>query len=48
MAVIGGGVALALAASGNGPLGRIRHLSFLVWLVVIVTHLASYVPALPE
>ena len=34
------------SGSGNGPWGRIHHLSFLVWLAVFIIRLASSVPKL--
>jgi hypothetical protein len=37
----------AVEGPGNGSWGRLHHLSFFVWVVVIVIHLASYVPKLP-
>jgi len=48
VAVLGSGVALGVAGPGNGPWGRIHHLTFFIWLLVIVIHLASYVPKLPR
>ena len=33
---------------GQRVLGRLHHLSFFLWVVVIVIHLASYVPKLPR
>ena len=39
---------LAVEGPGNGSWGRLHHLSFFVWVVVIVIHLASYVPKLPR
>jgi hypothetical protein len=32
---------------GNGPWGRLHHLSFFLWVAVMLIHLASYVPKLP-
>ena len=48
MAVLGTGIMLAVEGPGNGSWGRLHHLSFFVWVVVIVIHLASYVPKLPK
>jgi hypothetical protein len=47
VAVLGTGIMLAVEGPGNGSWGRLHHLSFFVWVVVIVIHLASYVPKLP-
>ena len=48
MAVLGTGIMLVVASPGNGSWGRLHHLSFFAWVVVIVIHLASYVPKLPR
>ena len=48
VAVLGSGVALAVAGPGNGPWGQLHHLSFFIWLAVFIVHLASYVPKLPR
>jgi hypothetical protein len=48
VAVLGTGIMLAVEGPGNGPWGRLHHLSFFIWVVVIVIHLASYVPKLPR
>ncbi|HTX27010.1 MAG TPA: hypothetical protein VME19_08350 [Streptosporangiaceae bacterium] len=48
MAVLGSGVTLVIAGPGNGPWDQIHHLSFFIWLLVILIHLASYVPKLPR
>jgi hypothetical protein len=48
VAVLGTGIMLAVEGPGNGSWGRLHHLSFFVWVVVIVIHLASYVPKLPK
>jgi hypothetical protein len=48
VAVLGTGIMLAVEGPGNGSWGRLHHLSFFVWVVVIVIHLASYVPKLPR
>jgi hypothetical protein len=47
-AVLGSGVALAVADPGNGPWLQIHRLSFFIWLAVFIIHLASYVPKLPR
>jgi hypothetical protein len=47
VAVLGSGVALVLTGPGNGPWHSIHRLSFLAWVVVILIHLASYLPKLP-
>jgi hypothetical protein len=39
---------LVVEGPGNGSWGRLHHLSFFLWVVVIVIHLASYVPKLPR
>jgi hypothetical protein len=39
---------LVVEGPGNGSWDRLHHLSFFVWVVVIVIHLASYVPKLPR
>jgi len=46
--VLGSGVAMVIYGPGNGPWHSIHRLSFLAWVVVIVIHLASYVPKLPR
>ena len=48
VAVLGTGIMLVLEGPGNGSWGRLHHLSFFLWAVVIVIHLASYVPKLPR
>jgi len=48
VAVLGSGVLLVVAGPGNGPWHQIHRLSFLVWVVVIIIHLASYLPKLPR
>jgi hypothetical protein len=48
VAVLGTGIMLVVEGPGNGSWGRLHHLSFFVWVVVIVIHLASYVPKLPR
>jgi hypothetical protein len=48
VAVLGTGIMLAVQGPDNGSWGRLHHLSFFVWVVVIVIHLASYVPKLPR
>src|ERR1700733_4643321 len=47
VAVLGTGIMLAVEGPGNGNWGRLHHLSFFAWAVVIVIHLASYLPKLP-
>jgi hypothetical protein len=46
--VLGSGVAMVILGPGNGPWHSIHRLSFLAWVVVIVIHLASYLPKLPR
>src|ERR1035441_4124445 len=46
--VVGAGIMLVVGGPGNGSWGRLPHLSFFLWAVVIVIHLASYVPKLPR
>ena len=48
VAVLGTGIMLVVEGPGNGSWGRLHHLSFFAWAVVIVIHLASYVPKLPR
>jgi hypothetical protein len=48
VAVLGSGVMLVVEGPGNGSWDRLHHLSFLLWAVVMVIHLASYVPKLPR
>ena len=48
VAVLGTGIMLVVEGPGNGSWGRLHHLSFFLWAVVIVIHLASYVPKLPR
>jgi hypothetical protein len=48
VAVLGTGIMLAVEGPGNGSWGRLHHLSFFIWAVVIVIHLAWYVPKLPR
>ena len=48
VAVLGSGVMLVLTGPGNGPWHSIHRLAFLAWVVVIVIHLASYLPKLPR
>ncbi len=45
VAVLGSGVALVTAGSGQGNWDEIHHMSFLLWLVVMVNHVGSYLPA---
>jgi membrane protein implicated in regulation of membrane protease activity len=47
LAVIGSGI--ALAATGPAPLIllRIHVISFLVWLLIIIIHVAAYLPSIP-
>ncbi len=47
-AVLGTGIMLVVEGLGNGSWGRLHHLSFFVWVVVVVINLASYVPKLPR
>jgi hypothetical protein len=50
VAVLGTGI--MLITEGNGPGGgpwiQLHHMSFLLWAVVMIIHLASYVPKLPR
>ena len=48
VAVLGTGVMLVVEGPGNGNWGQLHHLTFLIWAVVMVIHLASYVPKLPR
>ncbi len=48
VAVLGTGIMLVVEGPGNGSWGRLHHLSWFLWAVVIVIHLASYVPKLPR
>jgi len=48
VAVLGSGVMLVLTGPGNGPWHSLHRLSFLAWMVVIIIHLASYLPKLPR
>jgi hypothetical protein len=47
VAVLGTGVMLVVEGPGNGDWGQLHHLSFFVWALVIIIHLASYLPKLP-
>jgi len=48
VAVLGTGIMLVVEGPGNGSWGRLHHLSFFLWVAVMVIHLASYVPKLPR
>ena len=48
VAVLGTGIMLVVEGPGNGSWGQLHHLSFFLWVVVIVIHLASHVPELPR
>ena len=48
VAVLGTGVMLVVEGPGNGDWGRLHHLSFFIWALVIIIHLASYLPKLPR
>jgi len=48
VAVLGSGVAMVVFGPGNGPWHSLHRLSFLAWVVVIIIHLASYLPKLPR
>ena len=50
MAVLGTGIMLIVEGGGpgSGPWIQLHHLSFLLWVIVMVIHLASYVPKLPR
>jgi hypothetical protein len=47
LAVLGTGVALVVEGPGNGPWHQLHREAFLVWVAVILIHLASYLPKLP-
>ena len=49
VAVLGTGIMLIVEGSGPGGWQwvQLHHMSFLLWAVVMVIHLASYVPKLP-
>ena len=50
LAVLGTGIMLLVEGSGpgGGPWIQLHHMSFLLWALVILIHLASYVPRLPR
>jgi hypothetical protein len=48
LAVLGTGVALVIEGPGNGPWQHLHREAFLVWVAVILVHLASYLPRLPR
>ncbi len=50
VAVLGSGVMLIVEGGGPGsePWIQLHHRAFLLWVVVMVIHLASYVPKLPR
>ena len=48
LAVLGTGVMLVVEGPGNGPWHQLHREAFLVWVVVILIHLASYLPKLPR
>ena len=48
LAVLGTGVALVIEGPGNGPWQHLHREAFLVWVAVILIHLASYLPKLPR
>jgi hypothetical protein len=48
LAVLGTGVALVVEGPGNGPWHQLHREAFLVWVAVILIHLASYLPKLPR
>jgi hypothetical protein len=50
LAVLGTGIMLLVEGGGpgGGPWIQLHHMSFLLWAVVIVIHLGSYVPRLPR
>ena len=48
VAVLGTGVMLVVEGPGNGDWGRLHHLSFFIWALVIIIHLGSYLPKLPR
>jgi hypothetical protein len=48
VAVLGSGIMLVVEGPGNGPWGRLHHLSFFIWAAVMLIHLGSYVPKLPR
>jgi len=47
-AVLGSGVMLVVTGPGNGLWHSLHRLFFLAWVVVIIIHLASYLPKLPR
>jgi hypothetical protein len=50
LAVLGTGIMLLVEGGGpgGGPWTQLHHMSFLLWAVVIVIHLGSYLPRLPR
>ena len=48
VAVLGTGIMLVVEGPGNGDWGRLHHLSFFIWALFIVIHLASHLPELPR
>jgi hypothetical protein len=48
VAVLGTGVMLAIEGPGQGSWQHLHREAFLLWLVVIFVHLASYLPRLPR
>lgn len=48
LSVLGTGVALAIAGPGQGSWDHLHREAFLLWLVVMIVHLASYLPKLPR
>ena len=50
LAVLGTGIMLLVEGSGpgGGPWIQLHHMSFLLWALVILIHLASYLPRLPR
>jgi hypothetical protein len=50
LAVLGTGIMLLVEGSGpgGGPWIQLHHMAFLLWALVILIHLASYVPRLPR
>ena len=48
LAVLGTGVMLIVEGPGSGPWHQLHRMAFLVWVVVMLIHLASHVPRLPR
>lgn len=48
LAVLGSGVALALAGPGNRPWLLLHKASFVIWFCVMTVHVLAYLPRLPR